>query len=89
MRFLSTLLATAAIATAASAAVKTEVVEYEFEGTKMKGMLAYDDAKTGKRPGIMVVHEWWGLNDYAKKRAEHSPRWDTSRSRRICTAMPN
>ena len=70
MRFLSTLLATAAIATAASAAVKTEVVEYEFEGTKMKGLLAYDDAKTGKRPGIMVVHEWWGLNDYAKKRAE-------------------
>lgn len=53
----------------ANAAVKTEVVEYEFEGTKLKGMLAYDDSKTGKLPGVMVVHEWWGLNEYAKKRA--------------------
>jgi dienelactone hydrolase len=36
----------------------------------MKGYLAYDDAIEGKRPGILVVHEWWGLNDYARKRAD-------------------
>jgi dienelactone hydrolase len=53
-----------------NAAIKTEVIEYQYENTKLKGYLAYDDAKKGKRPGIMVVHEWWGLNDYAKKRAE-------------------
>lgn len=70
MRFLAALLTTAAFLSASHAAVKTEVIEYEFEGAKLKGYLAYDDAKTGKRPGIMVVHEWWGLNDYAKKRAE-------------------
>jgi dienelactone hydrolase len=69
MRFLTTLLATAAVAATASAAVKTETVEYEFEGTKMKGVLAYDDAKPGKKPGVMVVHEWWGLNEDAKNRA--------------------
>jgi dienelactone hydrolase len=32
--------------------------------------LSYDDSIQGKRPGVMVVHEWWGLNEYAKRRAE-------------------
>jgi dienelactone hydrolase len=52
------------------AAVKSEAVQYESNGAKLTGYLYYDDAKTEKRPGVMVVHEWWGLNDYAKKRAE-------------------
>ena len=52
------------------AAVKSEAVQYEHDGAKLTGYLYYDDAKTDKRPGVMVVHEWWGLNDYAKKRAE-------------------
>jgi dienelactone hydrolase len=59
------------IGTAATvqAAVKTEPVEYKQGGTVLKGFLAYDDDATGKLPGVLVVHEWWGLNDYAKKRA--------------------
>jgi dienelactone hydrolase len=36
----------------------------------MKGYLAYDAALKGKRPGILVVHEWWGHNDYARSRAK-------------------
>lgn len=52
------------------AAVKSEAITYEHDGTKYTGHLYYDDAKTDKRPGVLVVHEWWGLNDYAKKRAE-------------------
>jgi dienelactone hydrolase len=54
----------------AGAAVKTKTVEYEYDSTKLKGFLAWDDAVQGKRPGILVVHEWWGLNDYARRRAE-------------------
>src|SRR5262245_30550373 len=50
--------------------VKTKTIAYEHDGTKLKGYLAYDDAVKGKRPGVLVVHEWWGLNEFAKKRAE-------------------
>ncbi|MEW5757805.1 MAG: dienelactone hydrolase family protein [Pseudomonadota bacterium] len=53
----------------AQAAVKGEEVEYKAGDTVMKGYLAYDDAKKGKRPGVLVVHEWWGHNEYARKRA--------------------
>jgi dienelactone hydrolase len=55
---------------AASAAIQTETVEYSDGETVLKGHLFYDDSLEGKRPGVIVVHEWWGLNDYAKKRAE-------------------
>lgn len=47
-----------------------ENVEYKADGTTLKGYIAYDDSIKGKRPGVLVVHEWWGLNDYAKKRAD-------------------
>ncbi|MDE2028364.1 MAG: dienelactone hydrolase family protein [Candidatus Omnitrophica bacterium] len=50
--------------------LKTMPVEYQQDNTPLEGYLAYDDAFKGKRPGIMVVHEWKGLNDYAKRRAD-------------------
>jgi dienelactone hydrolase len=55
---------------AAQAGIVTKTVDYEYEGTKLKGFLAYDDAVKEKRPGVLVVHEWWGLNEYAKDRAK-------------------
>ena len=55
---------------AAIAAVKTEAVQYKDGDQVLNGFVSYDDAISGKRPGVMVVHEWWGLNDYAKHRAE-------------------
>lgn len=46
-----------------------KTVEYSAEGVVMKGYLTYDENIKGRRPGVLVVHEWWGLNDYARKRA--------------------
>jgi dienelactone hydrolase len=54
---------------AAQASVQGREVVYQAEGTTLKGYLAYDDAIKGKRPGVLVVHEWWGQNEYARKRA--------------------
>ena len=54
----------------ARAEVKTEEIEYEHDGVTLLGYLAYDDAVEGKRPGVLVVHEWWGHNEYARQRAE-------------------
>lgn len=56
-------------AVAAQAAVQGKEVSYSANGTTLKGYVAYDDAVKGKRPGILVVHEWWGHNEYARKRA--------------------
>lgn len=52
-----------------SAEVKTKKIAYEHAGAKLEGVLAWEDTQTGKRPGVLVVHEWWGLNDYAESRA--------------------
>jgi len=54
----------------ALAEVKGEEVSYKSGETTMKGYLVTDDAFTGKRPGVLVVHEWWGHNAYARKRAD-------------------
>lgn len=48
----------------------TEEVTYTVGGQTMKGYLAYDASIKGQRPGVLVVHEWWGLNDYVRKRAD-------------------
>ncbi len=51
------------------AEVITEELNYRDGDTEMRGMLAYDASATGERPGVLVVHEWWGQNDYARDRA--------------------
>ncbi len=52
-----------------SAAIKTETVEYKQGDTTLKGFLAYDDGSADKRPAVIIVHEWWGVTDYTKRRA--------------------
>lgn len=52
------------------ASIKTEKIVYTFEDGKFVGYLAYDDSIKGPRPGVLIVHEWWGINNYIKKRAE-------------------
>lgn len=51
------------------AAVTGKQVTYKANGVTMKGYLASDSAVKGKRPGVLVVHEWWGHDDYARMRA--------------------
>ena len=53
----------------AQAMVQGKEVTYRNNGEILKGYIAYDDAVKGKRPGVLVVHEWWGHNEYARKRA--------------------
>jgi dienelactone hydrolase len=53
----------------AKSIIEETTVEYTAKGVVMKGYLAYDKNINGKRPGVLVVHEWWGLNDYARTRA--------------------
>ena len=54
---------------AVSADIVQQEISYQQGDTVMKGFLAYDDSFRDKRPGVLVVHEWWGHNAYARKRA--------------------
>lgn len=58
------------IAQTAQARITTKIVEYRQGETVLEGYLAYDDSVKGKRPGVLVIHEWTGLGPYVKKRAE-------------------
>jgi len=52
------------------AKIVTQAVEYKQGETTLEGYLAYDDAISGKRPGVLVVHQWLGLTEYEKHRAQ-------------------
>ena len=68
-RFIITLILLCCWSIPALGAVKGEPVTYTAGDLTLNGYLAYDDSITTKRPGILVVHEWWGHNEYARKRA--------------------
>ena len=70
MRTQAAWLVLAMTAMSASAGIRTETVEYKHGDVVLQGYFAWDDASKEKLPGVLVAHEWWGLNDYAKKRAE-------------------
>lgn len=54
----------------AQAEIRTQTLTYQgADGTSLQGYYAYDDSIQGPRPGVVVVHEWWGLNEYAQQRA--------------------
>lgn len=50
--------------------VKGAEVSYATDSTNLQGYIAYDANAQGKRPGILIVHEWWGHNDYVRRRAD-------------------
>ena len=49
--------------------IQGKAVEYSAQGVVMKGYMAYDESISGRRPGVLVVHEWWGVNDEVRRRA--------------------
>src|SRR5919199_4072200 len=59
-----------AMAANAQAKIKEEPVTYQDGGTTMKGFVVYDDAVQGKRPGIVLVHEWWGVTKHIHNEAQ-------------------
>jgi dienelactone hydrolase len=62
------------VATSAWAKVQTKEIEYKQGDTVLQGSLAWDDAAKGKRPGVLVVHEWWGHDQHARAQAERLAR---------------
>jgi len=54
---------------ASTAQLKEENITYNCDNTSMNGYVVYKDSGQEKRPAVLVVHEWWGLNDYSKRRA--------------------
>lgn len=69
MRFLLVALTLGALAAPAAAAVRTATVKYEAD-VPLVGHVYWDDAAKGKRPGVLVVHEWWGLNEHSRAKAQ-------------------
>ena len=57
------------VASQAFAAIKEEPVSYKDGDTALNGFIVYDDAVKGKRPGIVVVHEWWGITPHVRSEA--------------------
>jgi dienelactone hydrolase len=53
-----------------TAAIKETPVTYNVDGKNFNGYVEYDSNQQGKRPAVLVVHEWWGLNDYPRSRAK-------------------
>ena len=53
----------------AGSKIEGKQIDYTVGGVTLKGYLAYDEGIKGKRPGVLVVHEWWGQNEYVRKRA--------------------
>ena len=73
MRTQRILIAVAAVllfASAASAEIQTREIEYKQGNTVLQGLVAWDGAAKGKRPGVLVVHEWWGHNEHARNQAK-------------------
>ena len=49
--------------------IRAETVIYEGGGATLRGYLARNDAEDDPRPGVLVVHEWWGLDEHMRRRA--------------------
>lgn len=67
--FAAALLFSACAAVGGGHDIRTEEVHYTAGGAECTGYIAWDASRPGKRPGVLVVHEWWGHNEYVRRRA--------------------
>jgi len=70
LRLIASGTALALLAAASYAAIVTKKVDYKHGDAVLEGFLAYDDAKSGKMPAVLIVHDWDGLNGYEETRAK-------------------
>jgi dienelactone hydrolase len=70
MKIILQLAVLCALLSSAVAAIKVETIEYKQGDATLEGLLVYDDAITSKRPGVLIAHQWKGVGDYERKRAE-------------------
>jgi len=70
MKYFIALIITTILCTCAQAEIRSTTVEYKHGSAVLEGYLTYDDSIQGKRPGVLVVHEWWGLTPLTKKHAD-------------------
>ena len=68
MRLSTSLLLLMLVAVPVMAEIETHDVPYTHDGVELLGFVAWDNSIEGVRPGVLVVHEWTGLNDYARSR---------------------
>ncbi len=69
-RIITSALVLGTLAAFSSAAIVTKKVEYKQGDTVLEGFLAYDDSKTGPLPGVLIIHDWDGVNGYEETRAK-------------------
>ena len=63
------LLLATSLVTGAHAALVEKAVIYQQDGATLEGFHVYDDARSGKRPAVLVIHQWTGLTEYEKRRS--------------------
>lgn len=49
--------------------IRTDSIEYKAGDTSLKGFLAWDDSLRGRRPAVLIVHEWWGVSDHIREKS--------------------
>ncbi len=52
-----------------SSGIKEETISFPADSANLQAFVVYNDSIKGKRPAVIVIPEWWGLNDYPKMRA--------------------
>lgn len=67
MRWIGCTIMTLVAATTAMAEIKTKEIEYKDGDVVLQGYMAWDDAAKGPQPGVVLVHEWWGITDFTRK----------------------